>query len=109
MFPLGDLESKAAVRELARRWNLPTAEQRESMGICFVGQRRSKFADFLQGYLESVPGDIVEHGTGRVVGQHQGLWRYTIGEGAKVGGLPVRMFVARKDPVRNTITIAPKE
>lgn len=109
MFPLGAFESKAAVRDLARKWQLPTAEQRESMGICFVGQRRSKFADFLEGYLESVPGDIVEHGTGRVVGSHGGLWRYTIGEGAKVGGLPEKMYVARKHVNSNTIVVAPKK
>jgi len=45
LFPLGDLK-KAQVRELATKWNLPTAAREESMGICFVGEKR-KFHDFI--------------------------------------------------------------
>lgn len=45
--------------------------------------------------------------TGNQVGVHQGLWSYTIGQGAKISGMPQRMFVAAKDPEINTIFVVP--
>jgi tRNA U34 2-thiouridine synthase MnmA/TrmU len=111
--------SKDEVRSLARKWNLHTAERKESMGICFIGTR-DRFGNFLgeilssrlpwtrsltflrpsDSYLEPKPGDI-EDATGRVVGKHSGLWRYTIGEGARLSGFPAKMYVGRKDIERN--------
>ena len=95
------------------------------MGICFVGQKR-KFEDFLCKYsLTSVqpdldlrriitaqyippkPGPIVDLVTKKKLGRHEGLWRYTIGQSARLSGQSVPMFVARKDPSRNTIFVVP--
>ena len=45
LFPLGEI-TKGRVRELARKWNLPTATREESMGICFIGEKR-KFYEFI--------------------------------------------------------------
>jgi tRNA U34 2-thiouridine synthase MnmA/TrmU len=55
LFPIGDL-TKTQVRELAHKYKLPTASRDESMGICFIGEKR-KFRDFIcaPSYLENYP------------------------------------------------------
>lgn len=75
-FPTGEM-LKPEVREVARRFNLPVAEKKDSQGICFLGQ--VKMSDFLAHYLEDKPGDIVDR-DGRVMGEHRGLHFYTIGQ-----------------------------
>ncbi|KII88169.1 hypothetical protein PLICRDRAFT_54024 [Plicaturopsis crispa FD-325 SS-3] len=105
VFPIGDY-LKSEVREMAHRWNLPTADRSESMGICFIGEKR-KFSDFISEYIPPEPGPIVDISTGKVVGEHRGLWTYTIGQGARIAGLKEKFFVVRKYPLRNTICIAP--
>lgn len=121
MFPLGNL-SKPQVRELARKWKLHTSEKKESMGICFIGTRR-RFSEFLGtllfylqvsvrvateanpgSYIEPHPGNI-EDASGRIVGRHNGLWRYTIGQKARLGGFPEKMFVAQKQVERNVVIV----
>lgn len=107
LFPLGDL-TKAEVRALARRAGLPNAERRDSTGICFIGERR--FRDFLARYLPREPGPI-ETPEGRVLGEHQGLAYYTIGQrqGLGIGGLAdageAPWFVAAKDGARNRLIV----
>jgi tRNA-uridine 2-sulfurtransferase len=104
-FPLGSLR-KGEVRDLARRLGLPTAAKRDSTGICFIGERR--FRDFLAHYLPRVPGPI-ETPDGLVLGEHQGLPYYTIGQrqGLGVGGIrgepEAPWFVAAKDRTRNVL------
>ncbi|KAG5652125.1 hypothetical protein H0H81_006201 [Sphagnurus paluster] len=105
LFPLGDLH-KSEVRELAKKYNLPTAERKESMGVCFVGQK-AKFSDFLSSYIPPNPGPIIDLSTGKTLATHKGLWTYTIGQGAKVSGMSERAFVVKKDPSLNAIYIAP--
>ncbi|KDQ61228.1 hypothetical protein JAAARDRAFT_125188 [Jaapia argillacea MUCL 33604] len=105
LFPLGDF-TKPQVREMAKKFGLPTAEREESMGICFVGEKR-KFRDFLSQYITPKPGRIVDLTSGKTVGIHQGLWDFTIGQGAKIPGLPERAFVAKKNPVENIVYIVP--
>jgi tRNA-specific 2-thiouridylase len=65
-FPLGHLQKRSGVRELARTANLPTAEKRDSMGICFVGKRN--FSEFISEYLPVAPqpGHFVNIDTGEV-------------------------------------------
>ncbi|EIW84783.1 5-methylaminomethyl-2-thiouridylate-methyltransferase [Coniophora puteana RWD-64-598 SS2] len=103
LFPLADF-TKVEIRELAEKWGLPTAKREESMGLCFVGEKR-RFNDFLAQYLQPQPGSIVEHPSKRVLGTHQGLWNYTIGQGAKIAGLKDRVFVASKDVSTNTVNV----
>ncbi len=76
IFPVGDL-AKPMVREQARRFQLPNAEKKDSQGICFIGQ--VKMSDFLRHYLPDNPGDIVDL-NGRVLGKHDGLHFFTMGQ-----------------------------
>ncbi|KAJ9119027.1 hypothetical protein QFC22_003517 [Naganishia vaughanmartiniae] len=106
LFPLADLK-KTQVRELAKKYDLPTASRQESMGVCFIGER-GRFGDFVSQY--TVPpaekGNIVTI-DGVIVGQHDGLWHYTIGQKAKLGGMDQKYFVARKDPRNNEVVVVP--
>ncbi|KAJ3552140.1 hypothetical protein NM688_g4307 [Phlebia brevispora] len=103
IFPLGAY-TKTEVRQMAHRWELPTADRKESMGICFVGEKR-KFEDFIAQYLPPNPGNITELGSGKVVGRHEGLWRFTIGQRARVMSMADKAFVARKDMRKNEIQV----
>ncbi|KAF9447429.1 5-methylaminomethyl-2-thiouridylate-methyltransferase [Macrolepiota fuliginosa MF-IS2] len=105
LFPLGGL-SKSKVRELAKDYQLPTAERPESMGICFVGEK-SRFNRFVSSYIPPNPGPIVDKTTGRTIAEHHGLWNYTIGENARIAGMPMKMFVSQKDTSTNTIFVVP--
>ncbi|KAF9789715.1 tRNA-specific 2-thiouridylase [Thelephora terrestris] len=103
LFPLGEL-TKAEVRKIAESAGLPTAKRRESMGICFVGQRR-RFNDFLVNYLKPKPGPICDLETGRIIGTHDGLWSYTIGQRIGLSGRMEREFVAAKGKAQNAIYV----
>ncbi len=76
IFPIGGLV-KSEVRALARSFKLPTAERKESMGICFVGKLPMK--DFLRSRIPSRPGNVVDQ-DGEVIGSHDGLDAVTIGQ-----------------------------
>ncbi|SCV69091.1 BQ2448_2111 [Microbotryum intermedium] len=109
LFPLGEYR-KDEVKELARKWGLPDkiTERKESMGICFVGKKGKRFRHWLDAYLPPKPGNIVLS-SGKVVGHHQGLWQYTIGESARLPGLPSRHFIGRKDVEKNEIVVVPED
>ncbi len=81
LFPIGHL-LKTEVRSLARKLQLPTAAKEESMGICFVGEVPMK--EFLQKNIKPKPGKIVLT-NGEVIGQHDGLPFYTMGQRHKIG------------------------
>jgi len=106
LFPIGHM-NKAEVRKLADAAGLPNAKRKDSTGICFIGER--KFKEFLQKYLPAQPGDIVDIGSGRVVGGHDGLMYYTIGQrkGLGIGGSKTGSeqpwFVIGKDLRRNIL------
>jgi tRNA-specific 2-thiouridylase len=102
LFPIGGMK-KTAVRSLARKLKLPNAEKKESMGLCFVGKIRLK--DFLQQKLKAKPGKIIDQDK-KVIGRHQGLFNYTIGQrqGIKVGGTGP-YYVAKKDLKKNTLYV----
>ncbi|RYD33099.1 MAG: tRNA 2-thiouridine(34) synthase MnmA, partial [Verrucomicrobiaceae bacterium] len=76
LFPTGEM-LKPEVREVARRFNLPVAEKKDSQGICFLGQ--VKMSDFLSHYVPDSPGEIVDT-SGKVLGEHRGLHLYTLGQ-----------------------------
>lgn len=105
LFPVGELE-KTKVREYAEKADLVTAKKKDSTGICFIGER--KFRDFLQRFLPAQPGDIVTP-DGDVIGQHQGLMYYTLGQrqGLGIGGLKQAnddpWFVVSKDLDKNQL------
>ncbi|MDP3788052.1 MAG: tRNA 2-thiouridine(34) synthase MnmA [Candidatus Chromulinivorax sp.] len=103
LFPIGHLQ-KSQVRELAQTYNLPNKDRKDSQGICFLG--KFKFSDFLQAKLGEQSGDLIEFETGKVAGQHNGFWYYTIGQrqGIRLSGGP--WYVVDKDPARNIVYIS---
>jgi tRNA-specific 2-thiouridylase len=107
LFPLGGL-TKQAVRRLAAAAGFPNHEKKDSTGICFIGERR--FREFLAKFLPVNPGAI-ETPEGMVIGRHQGLMYYTLGQrhGLGVGGIAeadeAPWFVASKDPARNVLIV----
>jgi len=107
LFPIGHL-TKAVVRQIARATVLPVFDKKDSTGICFIGER--PFQQFLSRYLPAQPGDM-ETPTGEVVGRHQGLMYYTLGQrqGLGIGGVAgtdeAAWYVARKDLARNVLVV----
>ena len=106
IFPVGDLP-KAEVRRQAERFGLATATKKDSQGICFIGQVRMR--DFLRAYVPDAPGQIVDV-SGRVLGQHQGLHLYTLGQRRGVGvASPVAhraYVVVAKRSAKNELVLA---
>src|SRR5271169_859550 len=107
LFPIGHLR-KSAVRAIAREQKLPTYAKKDSTGICFIGKR--PFRAFLERYLPRTPGPI-ETPEGRVLGQHQGLAYYTLGQrqGLGIGGIRgtnrAAWFVVGKQAARNALIV----
>lgn len=85
LMPLGDLH-KQQVRELAKEMGLHNHNKKDSTGICFIGERN--FSKFINRYILDKPGDIVDK-SGKVIGQHRGLFHYTLGQrqGLGIGGI----------------------
>jgi tRNA-uridine 2-sulfurtransferase len=107
IFPLGALH-KREVRAVAKAAGLPNHDRKDSTGICFIGER--PFAEFLARHLDDQPGNIVDC-DGRVLGRHQGLSRYTLGQrqGLQVGGVAgagdAPWYVAGKDAGHNALLV----
>jgi tRNA-uridine 2-sulfurtransferase len=76
LFPVGEY-TKPEVRELAKKFGLPTAERRESQGLCFLGKLDMK--EFLSHHIPQQIGVVVDE-LGETVGEHDGAWFYTIGQ-----------------------------
>ena len=133
MFPIGDL-LKPEVRKIAKEQNLPTAERKDSQGICFVG--KVDLPTFLQQQLEpktgnviEIPADFIEKKkrleiieenyrklclqfpykpwNGAVIGEHEGAHFYTIGQrkGLNIGGRKDPLFVIATDVKRNIVYV----
>lgn len=104
IFPIGGME-KPYVRELARKYGLLTADKPDSQEICFVWD--NDYGRFLQ---ERVPEQIVPgpmlNTRGEVIGQHQGLPLYTVGQRKGLGlTTPQPMYVVALDPERNAVIV----
>ncbi|MBP9951420.1 MAG: tRNA 2-thiouridine(34) synthase MnmA [Cypionkella sp.] len=109
-FPLGHLASKAETRALAVRYGLPVADKPDSQDICFVPN--GDYAAVIKKLRPNAadPGDIVDQ-SGRVIGQHNGVIHYTIGQrkGLGIGGLEDPLYVVRLDPEARQVIVGPKE
>ncbi len=110
-FPLGDL-AKTATRDIAARLELPVAAKPDSQDICFVptGDYASVVAKLRPGAVEA--GEIV-HRDGRVLGRHEGIINYTVGQRRGLGlvdpaapGEP--LYVLRLDPENHRVIVGPK-
>ncbi len=133
LFPVGEL-TKQQVREIARSENLPTAERKDSQGICFVG--KVDLPTFLQQKLQPKTGNVIEipaafmekkkqveiseenypklcfpypykPWNGTIIGEHQGAHFYTIGQrkGLNIGGHKEPLFVIGTDVQRNIVYV----
>lgn len=111
LFPLADIEKKE-VRRIALENDLSNAKKKDSTGVCFIGERN--FKKFLQGYLPSKEGNIVDT-EGNVVGRHSGVLYYTLGQrkglniGGRSGGNGKRWFVLDKDVANNILIVSQGE
>ena len=129
LFPIGNLK-KHNLRKIAKDAGLPTADKKDSQGLCFIGKVR--LPDFLQQKLKVEKGNIVEIAAdhaifnrdktsingrskqhtlspemGQIVGEHRGAHFYTVGQrkGLNVGGKPDPLFVIGTDTTSNTVYV----
>ncbi len=108
-FPLGHLPSKNETRALAAKYGLPVADKPDSQDICFVPN--GDYAAVIRKLRPeaAAPGDIVDL-DGRVLGHHDGVIHYTIGQrrGLGIGGLADPLYVIRLDADRREVVVGPK-
>lgn len=102
LFPLGDID-KPRVRELAEELNLSIAKKKDSTGICFIGER--DFRKFLSNYIPMKPGKIIDIDTLEEIGDHNGVYYYTVGQrkGFGVGGNRGPYFCVGKNIEHNLL------
>lgn len=107
LFPIGDLE-KSDVRRIAIENNLNVATKKDSTGVCFIGERN--FKEFLKNYILAKPGNMCTM-DGKVVGKHDGIMFYTIGQrhGLGIGGPGEAWFVVGKRPKDNVLLVGQGE
>jgi len=105
MFPIGGY-TKQEVKKLAKSFKLSVAEFPQSQEICFVPQ---KITNFLEKHLKIKRGKIVDYQTKKTIGEHKGLWFYTIGQrkGIRLAGGP--FYVVGKDLKKNNLIVSRDE
>ncbi len=109
LMPLGEVASKAEVREIARALNLPAADNDESQDLCFVGA--GGYHDLLASLRPDAlrPGPILDE-AGHHLGNHRGLARFTIGQREGLGiAAAVPLYVIDLDAMCNTVIVGPRE
>ncbi len=107
IFPLGDM-TKPEVRTIAEKQGLVTAHKHDSQDICFVTD--GNYADFIEAYTgRKCPEGVFVDCDGNVIGKHNGVIRYTIGQRKKLGIFaPEPLYVCAVDPICNTVTLGKK-
>ena len=105
IFPIGEMMKKE-VRSLAKKYNLPNKNRKDSQGICFLG--KFKYSEFIKHYFGEKKGDIIDYDSGEKLGEHEGYWFFTVGQrkGIKLGGGPY--FVVGKDVKKNIVYVSNK-
>ncbi|MHB8860139.1 MAG: tRNA 2-thiouridine(34) synthase MnmA [Minisyncoccota bacterium] len=103
VFPVGRME-KSAVRKLAKKFDLPVAEKRDSQGVCFLGS--ISVEEFLRSEFGEAPG-IARDEDGQTAGEHDGVLLYTLGERIALRGArePGPWFVLAKDVAKNELVV----
>jgi len=107
LFPVGDID-KSDVRKLAEEFGLPTAEKKDSQGLCFLGKIDIK--DFLKKYIKSKKGDVVNE-KGEKIGEHDGAFLYSIGERHSFNVLKketdeLPFYIVGKDVKKNILIVS---
>ncbi len=111
-FPLGDMPDKSAVRAEAQRLGLAVAAKPDSQDLCFV-PAGGHYADIVESLRPGIAGEgeIVD-ASGRVLGSHQGIARYTIGQGKRLGAAAlqdgVRQQVVGVEPGSRRVVVGPR-
>jgi len=109
LFPLGDID-KSEVRRIAHELDLESVmDKKDSTGVCFIGERN--FREFLKNYIPAQKGNIIDIDTGKKVGEHRGVYYYTIGQhkGLGIGGISgetaTGWFIVKKDAKKNILFV----
>ena len=107
LFPLEGI-SKEVVRSIASEYELENANKKDSTDVCFI---TSNFKDYMKTHINASNGKVIDIGTNKIVGEHNGLNNYTIGQrkGLNIGGNSNRMFVVGKDVNKNILYVSFKE
>ncbi len=103
LFPIGEYE-KSKIRDIAHKMKLPTADKKDSQGICFIGPVDVR--DFLKTVITPKKGKIV-NSNGDILGEHEGAWFYTIGQRRIEGlnGQPNPLYVIGTDTKKNLVIV----
>ncbi len=103
LFPLGE-HTKEETRKIAADFELSTADKPESQDLCLI-EAHGSMRDFLDKYINQKEGDIVDL-SGKVLGKHQGIHHYTIGQRKGLGiAAPEPLYVVKLDPVMNRVVV----
>lgn len=109
LFPLGDID-KTEVRRIAHELDLESVmDKKDSTGVCFIGERN--FREFLKNYIPAQKGNIIDIDTGKIIGEHRGVYYYTIGQhkGLGIGGISgetaAGWFIVKKDAKKNVLYV----
>lgn len=107
IFPLENYK-KEKVYSIANSQNLPNINKKESTGICFIGE--VKFNNFLHKYINIKTGNIVDFNLNKIIGKHEGIYFYTIGQRKrlKIFKNNIKYFVYKKDLKKNILYVLPE-
>lgn len=105
IFPLEDM-TKEMVRQIALENDLPSAKEKDSFDVCFI--QNKTFREYIESILTNKPGNIINVETKEVIGKHEGLFKYTIGQRKNVGlsGDEERHYVCGKNIKDNILYVA---
>jgi tRNA-specific 2-thiouridylase len=107
MFPLGE-QTKTDTRRVAAELNLHTAEKPESQDLCLI-EAHGSMSTFLDHYIRPQQGEIVDQ-QGQVLGHHQGVHHYTIGQRKGLGIAAAQpLYVVGLDPVMNRVVVGDRD
>lgn len=105
LFPLGAMSGKQEVRQLAHRFGLPVATAKDSQDVCFLPD--SGYADFLAARMSGpVAQGLIVHRSGKLLGRHNGFWRYTVGQRKGLGiAWSEPLYVLEVSAARNRVVV----
>jgi tRNA-uridine 2-sulfurtransferase len=107
LFPLGS-QTKSETRAIAEKFGLKTAAKAESQDLCLI-EAHGTMQKFLEKYINQKEGDIVDE-TGKVIGKHQGIHNYTIGQRKGLGiAAPEPLYVVKLDAVMNRVVVGNRD
>ncbi|MBE7703678.1 MAG: tRNA 2-thiouridine(34) synthase MnmA [Cyanobacteria bacterium SIG28] len=108
LFPLAGYK-KSEVKAIAEKCNLPPKSAKESQDICFIKAPMTT-KKYLNNLFDIQKGNFVEKSTGKILGQHEGFWQYTIGQRKGIGiAAPQPLYVVEINAETNTVFVGYKE